>query len=519
MMRQAVVLIHGIGEQLPMGTLRPFVRNLLPDAKKGPAWYSKPDGMSELFELRRIQSRGRPRTDFYEYYWAYRVENTKLWDVGMWLGSLMLRRKKDVPQTARAIWRMSRLLTIIFVGLVLTGSLSAAGKWFEAQPKLGVAWLLIALGWLVAQFVLIAYLGDAARYLSPRPRNIKLRQAVRSDGLQLLKTLHKSGRYDRIILVGHSLGSVIGYDLIKHLWQDYNEHLDLENADIAAYVRRCLASGTPSQPIVRNDLSTAGGALNNADMDDSARAAALDAFQELQASAWREQRMLGNPWLITDFVTIGSPLAHAMLLMSGSANDFRDRIDERELVTCPPQRDAKGYAYGASKPVDVSDKMKAGSRVRFTPLLLHHAAPFAVTRWTNLYMPARWGFCGDLVGGRLVPGFGPGIRDVEVFTGRWGGLARHTPLAHTSYWRAADAAISSSGNAHPSIHALKRAIALDDLRGFSAARIASLLKAPRAAGSPAKSVPPVSPPPSSNEAAAEVAPANENAAPDQSEQG
>lgn len=482
MMRQAVVLIHGIGEQLPMGTLRPFAKNLLPEAETGPAWYSKPDGMSELFELRRIQSRGRPRTDFYEYYWAYRVENTKIWDVGRWLASLMLRHKKDVPQAARAIWWMSRLLTIVLAGLVLTGSLTALGNWFAAQPKLGLVWLLVAAAWLAAQFVFVAYLGDAARYLSPRPRNIKLRQAIRSDGLQLLKTLHKSGRYDRIIVVGHSLGSVIGYDLIKHLWQDYNERLDLEDADIAAYVRRCRTAKTPPQPIIRDKLSVAGEALGKEGLDDCARAAALDAFQGLQASAWREQRMLGNPWLISDFITIGSPLAHAMLLMSGGADDFRDRIEERELVTCPPQCDDKGYAYGASAHVDVSDKTNPGRPMPFTPLLLHHAAPFAVTRWTNLYMPARWGFFGDLVGGQLAPSFGPGIRDIEVSTSRWCGLARHTPLAHTSYWRAADAGISPSGRARPSIDALKRAMALDDLRHYAPVNIASLPKGAGATG-------------------------------------
>lgn len=64
-MKQAVVLIHGIGEQKPMSTLRAFVSAVLPPAAAGkPQFRSKPDRMSELFELRRLTSTGRSSTDF-----------------------------------------------------------------------------------------------------------------------------------------------------------------------------------------------------------------------------------------------------------------------------------------------------------------------------------------------------------------------------------------------------------------------------------------------------------------------
>jgi hypothetical protein len=88
--RQAVVLIHGIGDQRPMATLHDFVRWLLPDDedegdnedhKREYNYYSKPDEIGDSFELRRIklkrlkreddpQGRGLnecwPPTDFYE---------------------------------------------------------------------------------------------------------------------------------------------------------------------------------------------------------------------------------------------------------------------------------------------------------------------------------------------------------------------------------------------------------------------------------------------------------------------
>ena len=53
--RQAVVLIHGIGEQRPMATLRGFVHALLPKGE----YYSKPDDISDSFERRRLKLRRR----------------------------------------------------------------------------------------------------------------------------------------------------------------------------------------------------------------------------------------------------------------------------------------------------------------------------------------------------------------------------------------------------------------------------------------------------------------------------
>ena len=55
-MRQAVVIIHGIGEQRPMETLRAFVAGALGvdrDALKEFV-FSKPDRIDDTLELRRL---------------------------------------------------------------------------------------------------------------------------------------------------------------------------------------------------------------------------------------------------------------------------------------------------------------------------------------------------------------------------------------------------------------------------------------------------------------------------------
>ena len=49
---------------------------------------------------------------------------------------------------------------------------------------------------------------------------MEARNELRAEGLALLQALHEDGNYNRIIVVGHSLGSVIGFDLLRLAWED-----------------------------------------------------------------------------------------------------------------------------------------------------------------------------------------------------------------------------------------------------------------------------------------------------------
>lgn len=453
-MRQAVVVIHGIGEQRPMDVLRSFVSAVLPQPEEGSAFFSKPDRMSELFELRRLRGRGRLATDFYEYYWAYLIEGTSIFDVARWLFELVRRSRHDVPRTARSLWLATRTLLVLILIALLLGPISAVRDWIQDLQVFGVLSFAIAGAASYVQWVTTVYLGDAARYLSPHPKNIRLRQKIRRQGTRLLRTLHERSDYSRIILVGHSLGSVIGYDLITHLWQEYHEDLPgLKKPSVQGKIRECLAAGVSPQPHIRDKLPVTGDALHRDSNDEE-----IARFQLAQRDAWREQRLYANPWKVTDFITLGSPLAHAMLLLARGRDDFDDRKRQRELPTCPPQRDDKGFAFSPRRAVEI------GEGKLFTPLILHHAAPFAVTRWTNLYFPVKWGLFGDIVGGPLREVFGWGIRDIQVHSRKWGGFANHTVAAHTAYWLSED---EGEEEGRPlALDALRNSLALTHLRGF-----------------------------------------------------
>jgi len=421
MSRQAVIVIHGVGEQRPMDTLRSFVEHVLPEPSGDRVKFlSVPDRMSESFELRKLlapQTRSRPITDLVEYYWAYHLGGTTWRDLLDWLRTLLLRRPSSVPSRLLPVWVVTWLLVagVAIASVRLAPLVSGPAN---ADPARRVATWVVSLILLplVTRFAL-AYLGDAAHYLSATPQNIAVRQRIRGDGVRLLRHLHRSGMYDRIVVVGHSLGSVIAYDVLKHYWQEVNGR---HGSPLAVDQSKLEA------------LDSAATALQSG----ADRATALAAFRDRQRDLWREQRRLGNPWLVTDLVTVGSPLAQAALLLAHTPAELRERQRQMELPVAPPNRNLEGdFVY----PVDY--EIQGQKR---TIRVLHHGAMFACTRWTNLYFP------GDFVGGPLSPLFGHGVEDRRL-RDDW---LSFTPLSHTRYWSRAE----TTGQ---SIAALRDVLALD----------------------------------------------------------
>lgn len=407
-MKQAVVLIHGIGEQVPMDTLRGFVETVwVKDSTlrwpnvPNEAW-SKPDEMSRNFELRRLttaKNRDGVQTDFFEFYWAHLMEGTKLSHVWAWAKLLLLRTPSRVPQQLRPVWWFLVILGGLLVAAWINHFLREEPAWAKWL------WMLAHAVWLVVAGFLVYYAGDAARYLHIAPPNIEKRRLIREGGVKLLQTLHEAKeadgtrKYGRIILVGHSLGTVIGYDILTHLWPRYN----------AGHASRDSTKTTQAldalEKLAREDTKTT-------DFAEKYQAAQSAYLEELQAQ--------GNRWLVTDFVTLGSPLAHAELLLARKTTEFERKKREREFPICPPFLE------------DITDDGVKAKKFTFKPgqtWLPHHAAVFGPTRWTNLYFPCRGVLWGDLIGGPMSPAFGTGVRDIVVKTKLRLGI-----FSHTLYW-------------------------------------------------------------------------------------
>lgn len=424
--RQAIVIIHGIGEQRPMATLRSFAA-AIPKIEyfpgKGPAW-SKPDSISEGFEHRCFtipQTRTRPITDVYELYWAHLFEQTSLKTLAVWLWRILARPRSSLPERYRRSVLLVRIGGLVALGAALLAStLLLKQPWVAYLVALPLVPLVYAgLVGLLKAFALDT-ISDAARYLDASPRNVEARNKVRHLGLSFLDRLHSSEKgYSRIILCGHSLGSVIGYDILQRYWFTKSD----EFKPMAA----------PEQDVQKH-------------MGKLAKAKQGAEFRKLQRSLWVEQRACGNGWRITDFVTLGSPLAHADLLMADSESEFTALLDAGELSACPPRVDPVSGELGRP----VTYKLENGqTRTMFT---LRDNAVFAATRWTNIYFPTRFGLLGDPIAGPLARLFGSAVVDYRIAptSGRW--------LAHTEYWLG-ERAIWKPSN--PTLEALSAALDLD----------------------------------------------------------
>ncbi len=425
--RHAVLVIHGIGEQQPMGTIRGLVGAVL-RSEKTPAYWSKPDLMSRSFELRVLKGRDRGHTDFYEYYWAHKLTGTNISHVLTWLAKLMLRRPWKVTPGLKSLWICMWALSLLALYAIASGLVhppegDKAGLVNQLraafQNPLGTWNLLLGAASLGFQYFLIHYMGDAARYLSPSPENIDLRQKIRADGVALLERLHKNGKYERITVVGHSLGSVIGYDILRAYWASLHALFERPHRQEQAALKE--VERLASQPIV-------------------------DAWSPAQEALLEEQRALGHRWRVAHFITMGSPLAHATMLMARDFDELRLRQREKELPTCPPDATDGPFTFTIKPPFHTPEGLT-------TLRTLDHAALFGCTRWTNLYIPARIGLLGDFIGGPLHPAFGPGIADQPVQSRRW--LANWSILGHVSYWSA-----TTSAAPDPATEALRKALDL-----------------------------------------------------------
>jgi hypothetical protein len=442
---QAVIVIHGMGEQRPMTTLRSFAEAAIPQpADPGDVRYrSKPDDVSKSFELRRydVPSTGnRPATHLYEFYWADKMTGTKLRHLLPLMRALMLRWPWKIRGSVRPFWVIGWIV-LAAVGLVVVMTIAQRGplalldspgdllsRLFgsggPAGQNAGVEHSTVA-GWLTLLAVLmlgtvqgfvIGSFGDVARYLDNKPGNVGVRHDIKAAARDVLKALHESGRYDRIVIVGHSLGSIIGLDMITNYWALVHD----QHGRPATFSQDKLEALEALGPTLTPDQ--------------------VEAYQAAQRDLWVEQRSVGVPWLVTDFVSVGSPLSHADWLMSSGRSQLMERFERSELLHNPPQiDDPRPYSF----PNNYTST--AGPRTLF---VLHHGAAFACTRWTNIWFPTKIGLFGDPFGGPLTKLFGPGIVDHPVTDGpRW--VRRIPILAHVRYWRNPD---PMPGTEHPSGH-------------------------------------------------------------------
>ena len=441
--RQAVVIVHGMGEQRPLDMLNGFIDAAIPSHDAAipdgeVRYFSRPEEISGTHEGRRFVARSRQKrggsgeayaqTEFFEYHWAHMMQGNKLSDVLKTVVRILGQLPGSVPVNLRGAWALIWLFSIWVGTKVWESELG-----FEELTDIAnivsavisstvvasiVTWALVKLapGKITASFV------DVVRYLDASPRSYKARADIRSGMTKFLRDLHTSGRYERIIIVAHSLGAYVAYDGMTSLWNEMNKEY-------------CKTAGAPVSQCVIEAFEEAAAAVQRNHVQESGRSSSWEfenwdeesaAYQEAQRALWLAMREKRNPWLITDFITCGTPMYLADQIMTKDWSAFRRRILRRELPTCPPQPDLDfagriGGEYSYPYPYPTYDRT-----------VFYHGAPFSVVRWTNMWFPAKLGLFGDWFGGPLRPLFGRGIHDIKLDYNKL--MALFPALAHTKYF-------------------------------------------------------------------------------------
>lgn len=263
--RTALIIIHGIGEQNPFETLDPFVQGLRA------ALQSRGSAVNAAHRMApRTGATGAPwnesyirlapadaswHIDVHEYYWAYLTEKkVSVGDVFRWVSDALTGTKNFAKDNAatekrfenstayahrmRSIYWMLRLVYPLVWLLQLLPRWSSALRWIgEAVDRWGTA-------------IIVGYLGDVAIYTTTdeKSANYRIRQRILAESQALVDAVLKGERgegYDRVIIAGHSLGSVIAFDTLNRI----NIALSMGDEKAAGALAGLITFGSPLDKI------------------------------------------------------------------------------------------------------------------------------------------------------------------------------------------------------------------------------------------------------------------------------
>ncbi len=294
----------------------------------------------------------------------------------------------------------------------------------------------VALGlvfWQLKRDFLVPVMTESARLFSPSPSNIPNQDRIRKRGVQLLDALHAPGAdYDRIVFLAHSLGTAVTYNLLTYYWGKVYNHLDHRGSAGERNAAQAAAAAVAEAGEARDDARKAGETGSGAAEDYNLKFRRWRAATRRYGAALRRpvahgERTRLSPWRVSDFITIGSPLTYASLLLETLDETFLDQVRVyRRYATCPPQS------------LETADGSYSFTLPDGRP---HHAALYAATCWTNLYFPNKGIVWGDIIGGEIAGSLEPnpakgkpsrlgyGVLDVAL---------PHDPrlgsFTHNAYW-------------------------------------------------------------------------------------
>lgn len=278
--KTAILVIHGIGEQEPFETLDSFVKTFA-EAHSAAIKKSRPDAViqkkhSLVKFLDGIESAvsftanvpDKPAIDVYEYYWAPMTQREiTVGEVIEWMfavakgGKEFYKKQGQSPKnrekndelfekdgefkSAEYLLKLlsagSRLkILILYLPLIL--------KIVNINPEPALTLLGKLLG-KILKGPLADSFGDVALYAGAdeKSKYFHVRKNILDGAIQKTKFLVESDDYDDIILISHSLGTVIAYDALARLNKMMNSDENLRKK--ASKIKGLVTFGCPLDKI------------------------------------------------------------------------------------------------------------------------------------------------------------------------------------------------------------------------------------------------------------------------------
>ena len=129
---------------------------------------------------------------------------------------------------------------------------TSVGAWFSAAWRT-VLWLLLIAQAFFVRYFLVQYVGDVAAYISPfkDSKFDSIRTQIQQIGLKIGRAIYGFTGvpgvpdYHRVVVVGHSLGSVLAYDTLNALINTDLVSADNDRREVQARTSHLITFGSP----------------------------------------------------------------------------------------------------------------------------------------------------------------------------------------------------------------------------------------------------------------------------------
>ncbi len=271
--RQSLVVIHGIGNQRAYESLDGFTQGLVNyltsqgitlrlDHCCKPRQNASGGHWIENYVRVQPQAEAEPGEsdrwiEIHEYYWAYLTEDkidvNGVWD---WIEQSLQGARdhfeanrddlapllSDKPYWYRLnamLWRLRFVYPLIRLALALLP------RWSLALRSLRT-WINT-----LGTKIIVDFIGDIAVYTSTeqKSRYYQTREQILGESLALLESVLEQDDSDRVVVLGHSLGSVIAYDTLNRLNLKLNRERDSTLANVKAKLVGLVTFGSPLDKI------------------------------------------------------------------------------------------------------------------------------------------------------------------------------------------------------------------------------------------------------------------------------